>query len=205
MAALMAGPDGLLAVALGYFSGSVPFGLILTRMLSGLDLRTVGSGNIGATNVLRTGNRLLALATLILDAGKGMAAVIVAGLVWSPALGAAAGLAAVIGHCFPVWLRFSGGKGVATGMAVIAALSPTAGLIMAIVWLAVAFLVRYSSLAALVSYLSATLYGLFFLSSDDPRLAAIAAIALLSWLRHYQNIKRLIRGEESRISLSKAK
>ncbi len=192
-----------LASAIGYLCGSVPYGLVLTKALSGQDIRKIGSGNIGATNVLRTGNKKLALATLILDAAKGAVAVFVAEALFSHDAAALAGLASVIGHCFPVWLRFSGGKGVATGMAAIAAVNPLIGLVMGISWLATAYFAKLSSLAALASYLVSALC--VFILPDIPLAdqITITAIAGLSWIRHHQNIVRLIKGTEEKISFHK--
>ena len=188
----------LLAAAVGgYLLGSIPFGLVLTRLAGLGDVRRIGSGNIGATNVLRTGNRPLAAATLFLDGGKGAVAFLVAGL-WGPDMALTAGLAAVIGHLFPVWLRFKGGKGVATTIGTLLAAAWPLGLAVCALWLLIAGVTRYSSLAALLSLAASPLLALWI--SGDQQLAEFAAIlALLVWLRHLENIGRLLRGKESKI------
>lgn len=188
----------LLAAAVGgYLLGSIPFGLVLTRLAGLGDVRRIGSGNIGATNVLRTGNRPLAAATLFLDGGKGAVAFLVAGL-WGPDMALSAGLAAVVGHLFPVWLRFKGGKGVATTIGTLLAAAWPLGLAVCALWLLIAGVTRYSSLAALLSLAASPLLALWI--SGDQQLAKFAAIlALLVWLRHLENIGRLLRGKESKI------
>ena len=188
----------LLAAAVGgYLLGSIPFGLVLTRLAGLGDVRRIGSGNIGATNVLRTGNRSLAAATLFLDGGKGAVAFLVAGL-WGPDMALTAGLAAVVGHLFPVWLRFKGGKGVATTIGTLLAAAWPLGLAVCALWLLIAGVTRYSSLAALLSLAASPLLALWI--SGDQQLAKFAAIlALLVWLRHLENIGRLLRGKESKI------
>lgn len=198
MAALAALAVAFLA---GYVFGSIPFGLILTRLAGLGDVRRIGSGNIGATNVLRTGNRALAVLTLLLDVSKGAAPVLLAGMLAAPGHGGDARLAAaagaVIGHMFPVWLRFRGGKGVATALGVLLAISWAAGLVGLGVWLLVALLFRYSSLAALVSTATAPAYVLYF---AGPTAAwFVAGLALLIWARHRDNIRRLIDGTEGRV------
>lgn len=185
----------LLAAVVGYLLGSVPFGLVITKLAGLGDIRKVGSGNIGATNVLRTGRKDLALATLLLDGGKGAIAVLIAyALGWPPHI---AGAAAFMGHCFPVWLKFRGGKGVATFLGTLLALWFPAGVFACAVWLIVAFLMRYSSLAALAA---AAVSPLIFFAMDKP-LFALAAVfmALLIFIRHHENIKRLISGAEPKI------
>jgi glycerol-3-phosphate acyltransferase PlsY len=194
-------PSLLLCAALAYLAGSIPFGLVLTRLAGHGDIRRIGSGNIGATNVLRTGDKKLALLTLLLDGAKGAVATLVAARFGPTAAIVAAG-ASVIGHMFPVWLRFRGGKGVATALGVLLALSWPVGLAAAAVWLATAFLTRYSSLAALIAAAATPLVAWF--AADPPRTALIAGIAALVILRHHSNIRRLVRGEESRIKLGKA-
>lgn len=192
----------LLVAALGgYLLGSIPFGLALTKPF-GYDLRSIGSGNIGATNVLRTGRKDLALATLLLDSGKGA---IAAGLAFA-ATGDAlvmlvAGVAAVLGHNFPVWLRFKGGKGVATTLGVLLATAWPAGLAACATWLAVAAAFRYSSLAALVALAAAPVYA--WLWATPAHAVAFAVLAVLAWVRHHANIRRLLRGEESKIGKKK--
>jgi glycerol-3-phosphate acyltransferase PlsY len=190
-----------LAAGGGYLAGSVPFGLLLTRIAGLGDVRKIGSGNIGATNVLRTGRKGLAAATLLLDALKGTFAVIVAVAIAGPVLGPAAALAAALGafagHCFPVWLGFKGGKGVATFLGVLAAVDWRAGVIFAGLWLITAFASRYSSLSALIAT-AASPVALWFLVS--PAAAAVfALLAAICWQRHSANISRLIAGTESRI------
>ena len=189
----------LAAIAvLGYLLGSIPFGLLLTRAAGLGDIRRVGSGNIGATNVLRTGRRMLAFGTLLLDGAKGAAAVL-AGLLlagrWGLAVG---GLAAVLGHLFPVWLGFRGGKGVATGFGVMIAASPIAGLAAGAVWIAVAAATRLSSAGALSAFVAAPL--LAWALGARPLVVALAAcVAALVWARHHANIRRLLAGTEPRI------
>jgi glycerol-3-phosphate acyltransferase PlsY len=186
----------LLAVAAGYLCGSVPFGLLLTRAAGLGDIRGIGSGNIGATNVLRTGNKALAAATLLLDAAKGALPALLAAR-YGTAVGLAAGLAAVAGHNFPLWLGFRGGKGVATTLGVLTAWAWPAGLLTAGIWLAVSLIFRYSSLAALVALALAPLW--MALLSGGPATLAAAALALLAFVRHRDNIRRLLAGRESRI------
>ena len=195
-----------LAIGLGYLLGSIPFGLVLTRLGGYGDIRKIGSGNIGATNVLRTGNKPLAFATLILDSGKGGAAVWLAGLYADPfAVAVTAGVAAVIGHNFPVWLGFKGGKGVATTLGTLLIISWPVCLAAGATWLAVAAVSRFSSLAALVSLSFAPVYAWFLLASPDNQTVAYAAafLAILAIARHRTNIRRLIAGEETRIGQKK--
>lgn len=180
----------------GYALGSVPFGLILTRLAGAGDLRAIGSGNIGATNVLRTGRKGLAAATLLLDLAKGAAAVLLAHKVW-PGAETIAAAGAVIGHCYPVWLRFRGGKGVATLMGVSTALAWPIGLIYAVVWLGMLALTRISSLGGMSAALSAPIAALALGHADAARaLAPLAALVL--WL-HRANIARLRAGTEPRL------
>ncbi len=180
----------------GYLLGSIPFGLLLTSAAGLGDIRKQGSGNIGATNVLRTGNKTLAAATLLLDALKGLVAVVACGLIGAPCAAAAA-LGAVVGHMFPVWLKFKGGKGMATAIGVLLGLSWPAGLITCASWLVVAAAFRYSSLASLLSVLAGALATWFFLPWSSAVVATV--IALLVWIRHHQNIDRLLKGTESKI------
>jgi glycerol-3-phosphate acyltransferase PlsY len=208
----------ILAAAGGYLLGSIPFGLVLTRMAGLGDIRQIGSGNIGATNVLRTGRKGLALATLLLDGGKGAIAV---GLAWlagvavvmnasldsaiSPDLvrmmPLVAGFAAVLGHNFPVWLGFKGGKGVATTLGTIIAAAWPVGLAACGTWLVVAFVFRISSLSALVALALAPVYAWFL---AGPETAAMAAgLAVLGFIRHHANIARLLKGEEPKIGAKK--
>ena len=190
-----------LAALLGALLGSVPFGLLLTRAAGLGDIRKLGSGNIGATNVLRTGRRDLAAATLVLDAGKGAAAVLLAAAVWGPLAGAVAGVAAVVGHLFTPWLGFQGGKGVATALGTLLALAFPAGLAACGLWLATAKLTRISSAAALVAFALAPLLAWGF-GSALAGLAMLAITALVVW-RHEGNIRRLIAGTEPRIGEGK--
>lgn len=186
----------VLAILFGYLLGSIPFGVVMAR-LGGLgDLRKIGSGNIGATNVLRTGNKGLAALTLILDALKGTAAVVIAGF-WGPDLALLAGLSAFLGHIYPVWLGFLGGKGVATYLGVLAPVAWPAALAFAAAWLIVAAVTRYSSLAALVATVAAPL-TLFWLGYVDGAVL-FGLMTLVIYFKHAQNIARLLKGTESRI------
>ncbi len=181
---------------LGYLLGSIPFGLLLTRAAGLGDIRRIGSGNIGATNVLRTGNRKLAAAVLLLDAAKGLAAVLIAGTL-GPLPAVAAALGAVLGHMFPPWLRFRGGKGVATTLGVLWGLSWPLGALTCALWLLLAALFRYSSLAALLSVALAAVASWFLL---EPRAAFIVSLLVpLVWIRHHENIRRLLAGTETKI------
>jgi acyl phosphate:glycerol-3-phosphate acyltransferase len=184
----------------GYLLGSIPFGLLLTRAAGLGDIRQIGSGNIGATNVLRTGNKGLAAATLLLDGAKGAAAVLIAGH-WGPDMMIMAGGGAMVGHLFPLWLGFKGGKGVATALGVLLALAWPIGLIACAVWLAAAFLFRYSSLAALLALAAAPLAA--WLLWDRERWIMPLFLAVLVWLRHHANIRRLLKGEEPKIGKGK--
>jgi glycerol-3-phosphate acyltransferase PlsY len=190
----------LAAAAIGYLLGSIPFGLVLSRLAGHGDIRGIGSGNIGATNVLRTGSKWLAALTLLLDFGKGWAAVALVRHWGEPAV-LAAGLAAPLGHMFPVWLGFRGGKGVATGFGVLVALVWPAALAAAAVWLAVAVVTRYSSLAALVGAAAAAILAPLFADTATAVLAAVLALIVI--LRHHANIRRLVAGREHRISFRK--
>lgn len=184
-------------VLLGYLLGSIPFGLLLTRAAGLGDIRAIGSGNIGATNVLRTGRKSLAAATLLLDALKGAAAVLVAGALAGHEAALFAGFGAVVGHLFPVWLGFRGGKGVATGFGVLFAAAWPVGLAAGAVWLAVAKLARMSSLASLISFAAAPLFAWALADADTVKLTL--AIAVLVYVRHHANIRRLLAGTEPRI------
>ncbi len=186
----------------GYFLGSIPFGLILTKLAGLGDIRAIGSGNIGATNVLRTGNKKLAGATLILDVAKGAVAVLITGTYGTDIAVLASG-GAMLGHCFPVWLKFKGGKGVATGLGILLALSPLVGLAAIVTWLVSAAVFRYSSLSALLSVATAPFYAYYLVDLQHAELAGF--IAVLITLRHHQNIGRLINGTEGRISISRNK
>jgi len=190
-----------LTAALAYLVGSIPFGLVLTRFAGIGDIRAIGSGNIGATNVLRSGNKGLAALTLVLDAGKGALCVAVAGRFGTEAAALAA-VSAVIGHLFPVWLNFRGGKGVATaGGALLAYVWPV-GLAVGATWIAVAALTRYSSLAAMVAAALAPIYAFAMTGANLPA-ATTLVLALLVLARHRTNMRRLLRGEESRIAFGK--
>jgi glycerol-3-phosphate acyltransferase PlsY len=193
----------LLAVLLAsYLLGSIPFGLILTRLAGLGDIRRIGSGNIGATNVLRTGNKALAAATLILDGAKGAVAVLLAQHLYGPDAAVIAGAGAFLGHLFPVWLKFRGGKGVATTIGVFLAIAWPVGLIACAVWLLVALLFRYSSLAALIAVAAAPVAAWFLANHQTAGLALFLAVVV--WLRHHENIGRLLRGQESRIRLGRS-
>lgn len=192
----------LLCAALAYLVGSIPFGLILTRLAGLGDVRQIGSGNIGATNVLRTGRKGLAAATLLLDAGKGALAVAVA-RGFGGEFAAVAALAAVLGHLFPVWLRFKGGKGVATSAGVLLAYNPPVALATIATWLVMALLFRYSSLAALTAAVLAPLWAWLFGPRATLPIAVVGAIALLVIARHAGNIGRLMHGAESKIRLGR--
>jgi glycerol-3-phosphate acyltransferase PlsY len=181
-----------------YLLGSVPFGLIFTKISGRGDIRGIGSGNIGATNVLRTGSRKLAGLTLIFDAGKGSVAVAVAGHFAGSQMAAVAGLLVVAGHCFPIWLKFVGGKGVATSLAVFATLDLRLGGLFVLVWLVTAWLSRFSSLAALCAVLAVTT-GSFFLLDDGVTQIIILILGALVWTRHHANIGRLLNGTETKI------
>ena len=187
----------LVTLAFGYLLGSIPFGLVLTKLAGTQDLRSVGSGNIGATNVLRTGRKGLAAATLLLDAFKGTLAVLVALSYGGEYAGVLAGLGAFLGHLFPVWLKFNGGKGVATYLGVALGLAWPGALVFAIVWLGTAAITRYSSGAALAAS-AATPIALWAMGRSQPA-ELFAALAVMLWFRHKPNIERLMAGTESRI------
>lgn len=191
-----------LVCLLGYLLGSIPFGLLLTRLAGLGDIRGIGSGNIGATNVLRTGRKSLAAATLVLDGLKGAAAVLIArALMYDQSIALFAGLAAVLGHLFPVWLGFKGGKGVATGLGVLIAAAWPIGLVACAVWLLVAATARLSSLAALAAFASAPCVALIL---EDFWVVKLAfTIAVLVFVRHQANIRRLLAGTEPRIGAGK--
>ncbi|CDN91083.1 glycerol-3-phosphate 1-O-acyltransferase PlsY [Agrobacterium tumefaciens] len=186
-----------LAALIGYLFGSIPFGLILTRMAGLGDVRKIGSGNIGATNVLRTGNKKLAAATLLFDALKGTAAVLVANALWGYEASLVAGFFAFLGHLFPVWLGFKGGKGVATYIGVLLGAAPLMMLAFALIWLATAFITRYSSLSALLAMLIIPV-ALWMLGPEKTALL-VTLLSVISWWKHRENIARLLAGTESRI------
>ena len=191
--------DAFLVVALGvgYLFGSIPFGLILTRLAGTQDLRSIGSGSIGATNVLRTGSKALAVGTLLGDALKGTVAVVIMGYCAGPNAAMLAALGAFLGHLFPVWLKFNGGKGVATYIGVLIGLFWPAAIVFCVMWLAVAFATRYSSLAGLVAAFITPVFLWWF---GHPALASLCVVmTLLLFYKHRENIKRLQAGTESRI------
>ena len=189
------------AFVVGYLCGSIPFGILLTRLAGAPDLRSIGSGNIGATNVLRTGRKGLAAATLIGDMLKGTAAVLIGRLFADADAAIVAGLGAFLGHLFPVWLKFKGGKGVATYIGVLLGLAWPVALALCAVWLAVAAITRYSSLAALIAS-AATPLTLWW--TGEPRIAALfLLLTALLWIMHRGNIARLIDGSESKIGSAK--
>ncbi len=193
----------LLPLIFGYFLGSIPFGLVLSKMAGYGDIRKIGSGNIGATNVLRTGNKPLALATLVLDISKGALAVIITLAIFHNYDAAMiAGFAALTGHCFPVWLQFKGGKGVATALGTLIAITPLLGAIACGIWLLTALLFRISSLAALIAVGLTPLISNYLY--NDPNLSGFcAAIAALVYIKHRENIKRLFAGQEPKIGRKK--
>lgn len=211
--------EWLAICAFGYLFGSVPFGLVLCRIFGYGDIRKIGSGNIGATNVLRTGNKLLALLTLLLDSGKGAIAVVGANMMTDGiVLPMACGLAAILGHLFPVWLKFKGGKGVATTFGTLAFVAPLAFVGAALTWVLVAAVTRYSSLAALIAVAMTPVYAYFLTmdqllhdhpNSDFPENASAyyavwcAVVAVIVWAKHHENIRRLLNGEESKIGKKK--
>lgn len=186
----------MLAIALGYLLGSIPFGVILTRLAGAGDLRQIGSGNIGATNVLRTGRKGLAAATLLLDLLKGAAAVWIAEALW-PGLGMLAAAGAFIGHCYPVWLKFKGGKGVATLMGIVLALHWPSGIVFAVVWLGLLATLRISSVAGMVAAISAPVSAAVMNRFNLVLLLVVLALIVL-W-KHRENIERLLAGTEPRI------
>lgn len=215
-----------LSALIGYLLGSIPFGLILTKLGGYGDIRDIGSGNIGATNVLRTGNKKLAIATLLLDALKGAIAIYIVKLLMpdSSTMGACsptascigfdtfelynliliAALFALLGHIFPVWLKFKGGKGVATGLGILLALSWPVGVAAALTWAITAFLTRISSLSALVAVSLSPVFAYFL--SPEPKLSLLCAImAIIIVSKHHENIKRLMKGEEPKIGKKKTK
>lgn len=202
------------ALASGYLLGSIPFGLVLVRLAGLGDIRAIGSGNIGATNVLRTGRKGLALATLLLDSGKGAAALLVAYWLYGPDIAVSAGFGAILGHLFPVWLGFRGGKGVATTLGLLLAAAWPVGALACLTWLAVAAISRFSSLSALLATLLAPAYAKLLdlwlvappMGSPVPyaQTAELAGLlAILVWVRHASNIRRLLTGQEPKIGRKK--
>lgn len=197
----------------GYLLGSIPFGLVLTRMAGLGDIRSIGSGNFGATNVLRTGRKSLALATLLLDSGKGAFAVLAARAAWGPDAALLAGYGALLGHLFPVWLGFKGGKGVATTLGTLIAIDWHVGLAACGTWLVVALVFRYSSLSSLLAVALAPAYAWFLprlwapgdeMGGDLQVVKFAAIIAIFVWAKHHSNIRRLLSGTEPKIGRSKA-
>lgn len=192
-------PYILAAFTGGYLLGALPFGLILTRLAGMGDIRAIGSGNIGATNVLRTGNEKIAAATLLLDGAKGAIAVLIAQN-YGPDTAIVAAAGALIGHLFPIWLKFCGGKGVATALGILLALSLPVGALACATWLLAAALFRYSSLSALIALAASPLFMWWL--ADPQRTEFAIAMTVLVWLRHRKNIRRLLRGEETKIGRS---
>ena len=191
----------LLAALLGYLCGSIPFGLLLTRVAGMGDIRAIGSGNIGATNVLRTGSKGLAALTLLLDLVKGLVPVLVAGWAWGGDAALIAGVAAFMGHVFPLWLGFKGGKGVATYIGVLFGLKWPLAIIFLVVWLATAFLGRRSSLSALAAAVAVMIVSV---AMGEATLAAIALVlGGILFFTHRENIRRLLQGEEPTISFGR--
>ncbi len=194
-------PAFLIALGGGYLLGSIPFGLVLTGLAGLGDVRKIGSGNIGATNVLRTGRKDLAAATLLLDGAKGAAAVLLAARFFGPEAALVAAFGAFLGHLFPVWLRFNGGKGVATFIGVELALAWPVGLLICATWAATAALLRMSSLAALVAAGTTPVFAWLLVG---PKHAALAVLlVVLIFIRHHENIRRLIAGTEPKIGQGK--
>lgn len=187
----------LYALVGGYLLGSIPFGLLITRLTGQGDIRKIGSGNIGATNVLRTGRKDIALITLLLDAGKAGVAALIFNHFFGMPIGLFAGAAALIGHCFPIWLKFKGGKGVATFFGCLLATAWPIGLIAGAVWLVCAFITRISSLSALAAAGSAPLIAFMMGQTQIAIMAAVLAVII--YIRHGENIGRIIKGTESRI------
>jgi len=199
----LAWPYYLGALVFGYLLGSIPFGLIITRIAGLGDIRNIGSGNIGTTNVLRTGRKSLAAATLLGDALKGTVAVLIAWALYGQEMALIAGLGAFLGHLFPVWLKFRGGKGVATYLGILLGLYWPMFLLAAVIWIGMAFTFRYSSLSALTASL-ATPILLYFAFHQFQMAEMFLLLTILLWAKHHENIGRLLRGKESRIG-SKSK
>lgn len=191
---------GVFSLLVGYLVGSIPFGLVLTKAAGLGDIRKIGSGNIGATNVLRTGRKDLALLTLILDAGKAaFVALLFKYLTGSEIIGILSGVAAILGHNYPLFLKFKGGKGVASTLGLMLAMTPLVGVLTALTWLFMAFTFKYSSLSALTALALAPIYAILF---ETPLVSLIyILLTILSFYRHKDNIKRILNGEESKIKL----
>jgi acyl phosphate:glycerol-3-phosphate acyltransferase len=191
----------LAALIGGYLLGSIPWGIVLTRLGGTTDIRKIGSGSIGATNVLRTGRKGLAAATLLLDAAKGTVPLLIA-LRWGFDVALVAGLGALLGHLFPVWLKFKGGKGVATALGIFLGLSWPVFLACGVTWLIVAALFRYSSLASLVAMAAAPAYS-WYIAGDLQMTQFAFIVVILVWAKHHENIARLLKGTESKIGQKK--
>ncbi len=191
--------EPILTVFLGYMLGSIPFGLLLTRLTGGGDLREIGSGNIGATNVLRTGNKAIAALTLLLDVGKGAAAVVIASSLDS-GFGVLAGMGAFLGHLYPVWLKFKGGKGVATLLGIVAALAPILGIVFAVTWLAGLLILRYSSVSGMLASISVPITAVIV--GQYSWVPMFIGFALLVIWKHRANVERLMAGEEPKVGAS---
>ncbi|MDH3661171.1 MAG: glycerol-3-phosphate 1-O-acyltransferase PlsY [Alphaproteobacteria bacterium] len=191
----------VLGFLISYLIGSIPFGLILTRQFGAGDLRAIGSGNIGATNVLRTGRKSLALATLVLDALKGVLPVWVGGSWFGPDMAVVAGLGAVIGHCFPIWLKFLGGKGVATAAGVVLTMTPLAGLLAFAVFLVIVTLTRYVSLSCILAAVTAAPFAYLLGQIQQAELYLLLTVIII--VKHHANLRRLFAGEEAKLSFSK--
>ena len=189
------------ALGFGYLLGSIPFGLLLTRLAGLGDVRNIGSGSIGATNVLRTGRKGLAALTLLLDGGKGGAAALIAGTFYGPDMAVTAAAAAVIGHNFPLWLNFRGGKGVATALGVLLAMAWPVAVACCLVWLAMAFLFRMSSLSSITAAAAAPFLAWWLATPQQAELAAFIAVLVIA--KHHENIRRLLKGEEAKIDFGK--
>lgn len=190
------------AGVIGYLIGSIPFGLILTKLAGLGDIRNIGSGSIGATNVLRTGHKRLAFATMILDGGKGAVTVLLANM-FGPDIAVLAAGGAMLGHCFPIWLRFNGGKGVATGAGILMAIAPLVALSVLTIWLVALATTRYSSVSALLACTGAPFFAYYLTNLQNAELATFISVLIV--IRHHQNIRRLIKGEEPQISFSRKK
>ena len=194
----------IISIVFGYLLGSIPFGLVVTRLAGLGDIRKIGSGNIGATNVLRTGRKDLALLTLLFDVGKAaLAAVLMRHFFHSETIGFVAGFSAVLGHNFPVWLNFKGGKGVASTLGMLLVLTPMVGILTCLTWLFMALIFHYSSLSALMALMLAPAYAYVF--AGKSAVICYTLLWILSLWRHRANIKRLITGQESKITFKKAK
>ena len=194
----------IVSILFGYFLGSIPFGLVVTRMAGLGDIRKIGSGNIGATNVIRTGRKDLAFLTLLFDLGKAaMAAVLMRLLFHSETMGYIAGFSAVIGHNYPIWLHFKGGKGVASTLGMMLVLTPIVGIFTCLMWLFMALIFHYSSLSALTALVLAPIFASVF--AGQAAIVCYTLLGILSLWRHRANIKRLLTGQESKINLKKGK